>query len=78
MTSCRSCAVPIVFARSAKTGKLMPFERDDAGGDWSVIDGTASHVGRAPSVPIAGVPTVPRYTSHFARCPSASAWRRSR
>jgi hypothetical protein len=75
-TSCRSCKAAIVFARSATTGKLMPFELDDAKGDWSLVNGVASHVGKAPAAAIAGVDPVPRYTSHFARCPAASEWRK--
>lgn len=75
-TACRSCKVTIVFAR-ASSGKLMPFESDVAG-EWMLANGVAMHVGKAPAVPVDGVPTVPRWTSHFSRCPHADAWRRSR
>jgi hypothetical protein len=76
-TTCRSCNAPIVFARSSATGKLMPFERD-AAGEWTVELGVATHVGKAPATPIEGVPTVARWTSHFARCAHAESWRRPR
>ena len=73
---CRSCKAPIVFAAMATSGKQAPFERDDAAGLWSIVDGIATHVGPAPATPVEGTPTAPRYTSHFARCPSAQSWRR--
>ncbi len=76
IAECRSCGKSLVFARSARTGKLMPFERDDAAGEWSIVNGSASHVGKAPAVAVAGVESLPRWTSHFARCPDAKAWRR--
>lgn len=76
-TTCRSCQTHIVFARSKVTGKLMPFEPDE-GGEWALANGVAEHVGKAPAEPVEGVETVPRWTSHFARCPDAQSWRRKR
>jgi len=80
---CRSCQAPIVFAVHGTTGKPHPFQVDDAG-VWVIEAGTARHVGRLPAAPAqldlltpAPAPsTVPRYTSHFERCPQAQDWRR--
>jgi len=74
MTKCRSCGKEIVFAVMASSGKKAPFERDDAG-EWVLINGTASHQGKAPAHQPAEN-TVPRWTSHFARCAYASTWRK--
>jgi hypothetical protein len=74
-TTCRSCKASIVFARMASSGKLSPFELD-AAGEWSLVNGVATHVGKAPEPAIPGVETVPRYASHFAKCPAASSWRK--
>jgi hypothetical protein len=76
MTACKSCGERIAFARSASTGKLMPFELDAAAGTWVITNGEAEHVGEAPATPVEGVETVQRWTSHFTRCPSARRWRR--
>ena len=74
MTRCRSCGKEIVFARMATSGKSAPFERDEAG-EWIVVDGVASHQGKAPeNQPTES--TVPRWTSHFARCAQAASWRK--
>lgn len=75
-TTCRSCQTHIVFARSASTGRLMPFEPDQDTGEWVIVNGTAEHVGKAPATPIEGVETAPRWTSHFANCPDAQTWRK--
>ena len=74
MSACRSCSAEITFARMATSGKMSPFERDDAG-EWVIVGGIASHQGKAPDPPI---PTaaVQRWTSHFARCAQAAKWRR--
>lgn len=74
-TTCRSCKAPIVFAVMASSGKLSPFQRDDVEGEWVLLNGIATHQGRAP----AGYEPeqiVPRWKSHFASCPSARLWRR--
>jgi hypothetical protein len=76
MTACKSCGERIAFARSASTGKLMPFGLDAAAGEWVLENGTAIHVGKAPATPVKGVETVQRWTSHFVRCPEARRWRR--
>jgi len=75
-TTCRSCGLAIVFAPNARTRRMMPLERDDLKGEWALIQGVATHVGKAPAGAIAGVEPIPRYTSHFAQCPAASSWRR--
>jgi hypothetical protein len=73
-TTCRSCKAPIVFARMATSGKLSPFERD-ADGEWVIANGEASHQGKAPAFQPEGN-TIPRWTSHFSRCPNAKSWRK--
>lgn len=75
-TACRSCGAQIVFARMS-SGKRSPFQLDDDG-EWIIIDGVASHQGKAPWRDIGEKPGVPRYTSHFATCPQATSWRGAR
>jgi hypothetical protein len=76
--TCRSCDTPIVFARMVTSGKWAPFERDDAAGEWIIVDGHASHQGKAPRLDDDGNAPVPRFTSHFAACPHAGKWRRKK
>ena len=73
-TKCRSCNARITFARTT-TGKLAPFELD-ARGKFVIENGEARFRGEPPAD---AVPTKePRFTSHFATCPAAPTWRRSR
>jgi len=82
-TSCRSCSKPIVFAESSSTGKLAPFEEDDAG-LFVIENGKARYVGTPDKTPAQlelGAPPpekVQRWTSHFATCPHQASWRKPR
>lgn len=83
---CRSCKKEVVFATTT-SGKLAPFERDDAG-VWTIENGEAKFVGvpvdRQPQLGLqldakpaaAAEPEPVRYTSHFAKCSGAKKWRR--
>lgn len=81
-SNCRSCGAPIVWARSASTGSLMPInpepcangniiltEPADPGAPllWTVLTAAAR------AQPALGEP---RYMSHFATCPRAGQHRR--
>jgi hypothetical protein len=76
MNTCNTCHAPIIWAVHQTSGKRMPMQRDAAGTFTVDGDGIARHEGKAPDPPIAGVTTVQRYSSHFATCPQAPAWRR--
>lgn len=69
---CRSCAAPIIWARTEK-GKAMPLdaEPDQRGNCW-FDDGGKMRVGGADR------PDRLRYLSHFATCPQAATHRRPR
>ncbi len=73
-TRCRSCNAEIIWANTPN-GKVGPFELDAAGA-WAIEQGKARHVGVAQlelgAIQRAG------FTSHFATCPQADEWRRSR
>lgn len=71
---CKSCGADVLFARHERTGKWMPFQLDESAGEWIIVDGSASHQGKAPE----HWGSVPRYTSHFATCPQAGRWRRAK
>ncbi|HKP08323.1 MAG TPA: hypothetical protein VJU58_13805 [Microbacterium sp.] len=64
-----TCGALIVLATMERSGKRAPFELD-ADGEWTILDGIASHQGKAP----AWTPPercVPRWSSHFERCSSS-------
>jgi hypothetical protein len=80
--TCRSCNAPVIWARSASSGRLMPVDREPVdGGNVLVTRGpsgfTATVVGKQPQPNLFG-DDGPRYTSHFATCPNADTHRRSR
>lgn len=62
-STCSSCGAPIVWAKSAKTGKAMPL---DAKPEKRVI--VENGFGRVVDV----------HTSHFVTCPTAEQHRRAR
>lgn len=76
MAACRSCGKSITFAVTT-SGKSAPFEVD-ADGEWALDDrGVMQHAGKASSQLEIGTPApAARYTSHFARCKDANAWRK--
>jgi len=72
---CKSCGTLIAFAKMERSGKIAPFE-PDADGEWVISkEGVASHQGKAPAFQ-PPENTVPRWTSHFARCPDSHTWRK--
>jgi hypothetical protein len=72
--TCRSCGAEIVWATTVD-GKRMPLNAEPAeGGDFDLLD-TGS---RLLIVRHGDGDPGPAYTSHFATCPHAETWRRSR
>lgn len=79
--SCRSCTAPVRWVRIKNTSKLMPLDAEpDPLGLVEVLDELAG-----PGTPYAvvhGQQTLlddgNRYTSHFATCPQAAQWRKTR
>lgn len=84
-STCRSCHARIFWARTAPGRKLTPVDwapRSDGTLELGVIpdtvDGTA---GTALAVIVVTQPSLtdePRFVTHFATCPDASAWRQQR
>jgi hypothetical protein len=75
MTRCRSCQAPMLWARTEK-GRRIPLDVEPYAGD----DPRGLFVlraGVAVAVPAGAFEDEPRYRSHFATCPDASAHRRS-
>lgn len=70
---CRSCAAPILWVRTSK-GKLMPLDAEPcADGNMVVVDGVAF-----TAYTLDFEQDRPRYRSHYATCPQAKEWRKSR
>lgn len=75
---CRSCGVPIVWAKHHRTGRPMPLElapEDAEGGLWRINgQGRAVHVGqRGAQLGAFGGDVL--YISHFATCEDGDSWR---
>lgn len=68
-THCKSCGAEIVWAKTA-AGKAAPYEVDPEG-YWATEDGKARQVTLGQQSD-----GTTRYTSHFATCPQAPAWRK--
>jgi hypothetical protein len=71
---CKSCRALIAWAKMERSGKASPFEPDPEG-EWIIVDGVASHQGKVPEWQ-PPERSVPRWTSHFARCADAKSWRK--
>lgn len=78
MTRCRSCEAPIVWALTPG-GKRIPLDADP------VPDGNAVIIERRAGVPVIELIDLAdvdagavRYRSHFATCPQANEWRKTR
>lgn len=71
---CRSCAAPIIWARSTTTGALMPLDAEPhEDGNCELVDaGVIVHGADRPM--FAG----PLHLTHFVTCPDADAWRHQR
>jgi hypothetical protein len=78
--ACRSCKAPVIWARSAKTGKAMPLQ--DAPEDGNVIvDGFGkAHVFADHAAAIVAMETLDGFPygetllSHHAVCPNRGEW----
>lgn len=69
-SQCRGCKRPILWVRSAVTGRTMPLDADPiTGGTFVIVHGQARLAGNQTS------PAVNRYRSHFATCPEAERFR---
>lgn len=81
----RDCGADIVFATTAKGGRMPVDAAPVAGGQWRLVDDggiepLAVHAAKDPEVLAAsqaGTP-LPLHTSHFATCSRASSFRRPR
>lgn len=75
---CRSCTAEIIWGSVVPGGRVMPIDAEPApGGTVQVVSGP----GQAVRLKVLGRTTAaaagpPLYTSHFATCPQAAAWRR--
>lgn len=67
---CRTCGAPIIWARSARTGRPMPLDaRPTTAGTFVIVQGSIAMY--SPGTP------GDRYRSHFASCPDADKHRKS-
>jgi hypothetical protein len=68
---CRSCAAPIVWARTNR-GKMMPIDPAPRS------DGNLVYIGVGVVEVVTGerLPLEERYVAHFVTCPQAGKWRR--
>lgn len=73
-TACRSCGAPVVW-RLTPSGKRMPVDPVPTGDGTVVIDGAKAIALSADALADLDA-WEPRYTSHFATCPQADAWRK--
>lgn len=74
MGACASCGANIRWVKT-EYGKAMPIDFDPSPrGNIAIIDGLAVVDGKAVRLD----DKRPRYTSHFATCPNASAHRKRR
>ena len=82
---CRSCQAPVVWAITAKTGSKIPLDPHTSPSGTIAVIGTShvtgqplAHVFTQADLALArahGTPAL--FTSHFATCPQADAWRKS-
>lgn len=74
-SSCRSCGKPMLWARTAATGSLIPLDPDPVpDGNLILADGLASAYVLDTTLfetPPPPAPPGKRYKSHFATCPFA-------
>jgi len=71
---CKSCGASIFFAASATTGRRMPIDASPEETGNLTIDPRDD--GQMPvAVYTLGPTDLPRYVSHFTRCPQADRWR---
>lgn len=80
MSTCKSCGAPVLWAKHATTGTLMPLDPQPspAGNIWLVggkRSGTVP-ICRVASQPVPAPEGANLYTSHFATCPNAAQHRR--
>ena len=87
MSACRSCDAPILWVVT-QAGRSMPLDPDPVEGGNVEMTGRYGETRQGTVVPLVvvhaggeqlaldGVPTAPRYVSHFATCPNADEHRR--
>ena len=77
IATCRSCEAPILWAKTAKTGKAIPLNPEpvpaDTPGALVIINGAA--YGKT-AIDRIGTIGASWYVSHFATCPNAAKHRR--
>lgn len=72
MSRCRSCRAEVVWAKTP-ANKDAPFHLDPMG-RWTLVRATDGHLKAFGATMV--TPAAERYTSHFATCPQADAWRK--
>lgn len=79
MARCKSCAAPIVWART-RSGKSIPLDRDPvAHGNITIVDQGPPPLVAVGQLELGDVAqSTFRYQSHFSTCPDAGAHRRGR
>ena len=72
--TCRKCGASLRMTPHYRTGNYMPLERDDERGTWCVKDELAYPAALAPELGA----SFARFTSHFATCPAADRFRKTK
>ena len=78
MSRCKACNAELLWGETA-SGKRMPFNAvPHPDGEWVLLGTRCRLADPAPATgyPGAGSATEPRYTPHWATCPSAPLFRR--
>lgn len=81
--TCRSCRQPVLWARSATTGKAMPLEESPDAGNVVVDGSSRAHVFRDHQAALDAMETSESlpfgvtYLSHHATCPQRGQWSRA-
>lgn len=78
---CRSCRKPVLWARTAATGKPMPREEDAERGNVLIDEMGKAHAFKDHKAAMAELEGEPErwstvtYLSHHASCPAGQAWK---
>lgn len=80
-SQCRSCAAPILWTVTQKSGKKMPVDLDPVeGGNFLLVDdedeGHILAVHKSREADYSESSDGFRYESHYATCPQAAGWRK--
>ena len=78
MATCRSCGAEIIWAKSRKTGKRIPIDREPVsdGNLKLTTTGTDGPLWAEPIKDDHRISSERYFKTHFATCPEAKTWRR--